>query len=848
MQDLKHAIRLLAKSPGFTATAILTLALAIGVNSAVFALLNGLVLRPVVPLRPAEVVNLFTAKQSASRDYRQFSYAEYQSLREGRDTFADVAAVQFALAGIGRDEGMRRSFAFFTSENFFSMMGVTPAFGRFYSAEECRPNANLPVVVTSYAYWQRSGSRPDFVGSILRVNGRPYTVIGVTPEGFSGLNAIISPDLWVPLGVFAQFGSAFSDANGSPDLLSPKNYTLNVTARLAPGVTLESLKPRLPVLAQHLTALQPADVTGTRELQAEAPSRFSLSTQPSNDGSTAFLTIGLFSMSGCVLLIASLNLANMLLARGSARAKEIALRLALGATRWRIVRQLLTEGLLLACAGGALGLVVSLWANDLLLQSIAGLFSSMNFSLVIHMRPDALVLGVTFLFCLFATLMFSLGPALKASRADLVHDLKQSSGDTAVSGRWNRFFAPRHCLIMAQIALSLTLLFSAGLFLRGAVKAGGLDLGFEPAGDLITEMDYTLANTPAEDTKRSLFSAIDRVRAQPGVQAAAVGTMLPYGNLTNINRVMPAGEAPVVNKADPNAPTPGFNALYTSTTPGYFDALGVRLLRGRDFTDTEARDKAAPLVAIVDDKLAKQLFPKGDALGQRIRYTQPPSDGSPAEMEIVGICASHRHDVLNAQNMGRLFVPYAAAFNGNVYLHVRYATKDPVATAAAIAPLRAALRSSNPDLPVLQITPFANLVEKNIGLWIVRIGAVLFGVFGAIALALAVVGVYGVKSYAVARRTREIGIRMAVGAQPGDVFALIIKQGALQTALAVTIGLLFSLGIGQLLAKLLYQVSPTDPIALGGSAALLAGAALFACFMPARRATKVSPMTALRSE
>ena len=303
-----------------------------------------------------------------------------------------------------------------------------------------------------------------------------------------------------------------------------------------------------------------------------------------------------------------------------------------------------------------------------------------------------------------------------------------------------------------------------------------------------------------------------------------------------------------MTKADPNAPTPGFNALYTSTTPGYFDAIGVRLLRGRDFTDTEARNKAAPLVAIVDASLAKQLFPKGDAIGQRIRYTQPPSDGSPAEMEIVGICARHRHDVLNAQNIGRLFVPLAAAYNGNVYLHVRYGTKDPGAIAAAIAPLRAALRSSNPDLPVLQITPYANLVEKNIGLWIVRIGAVLFGVFGAIALVLAVVGVYGVKSYAVARRTREIGIRMAVGAQPGDVFALIMKQGALQTALAVAAGLLLSLGVGQLLAKMLYQVSPADPVALGASATLLATAALLACFLPARRATKVSPMNALRAE
>ena len=849
MNDFKFAFRTLAKTPGFTAVAVLTLALAIGVNSAVFSLLNGLILRPVVPLRPAEVVNLFTAKQGASRDYRQFSHAEYLALREAKDTFADVAAVQFALAGIGRDDGMRRSFAFFTSENFFPMMGVTPTLGRFYTAEECRPNANLAVVVSSYSYWQRMGGRPDFVGSTLRVNGQPFTVIGVAPDGFSGLNAIISPDLWVPLGVFAKFTAAFSDTAALSDLASPKNYTLNLTARLAPGLTLQRLTPRLPALAQRLTALQPADATGARELQAEMPSRLSMSTTPSNDGSTSFLTIGLFSMSGCVLLIASINLANMLPARGAARSKEIALRLALGATRWRIIRQLLAEGLLLAVAGGALGLLVSLWANDLLIQSISGLFSSMNFSLVINMRPDALVLGVTFGFCLIATLLFSLGPALKSSRVDLVHDLKQQGGEPTATGRLNRFFAGRHCLVMIQVALSLTLLFSAGLFLRGALKASDLALGFQPAGNLVVEMDYSLGLAPPDAVKRSLFSVLDRVASLPGVQGTGASTLLPYGNLTNTSRVMPASEAPAIStKTDPNAPTPGFNGLFAGTTPGYFKAMEITLLRGRDFTRNEAFDKAAPGVAIVDSLLAAKLFPKGDALGQRIRYTQAPADGSPAEMEIVGICAVHRHDALNAKDLGHLYVPFAHAFNGNVFLHVRLASLDAAATAAAVNPLRAALRAFDPDLPILQITPYANLLGKSVGLWVVRIGAVLFGIFGLIALVLAVVGVYGVKAYAVARRTREIGIRMALGAHPRDVFALIMTQGALQTALAVIVGLLLSLGVGRLLSGLLFEVSPYDPFALAGSTALLSAAALLACYLPARRATQISPVTALRSE
>ena len=846
--DLKFSLRTLAKSPGFTALAVVTLALAIGVNSAVFALVNGLVLRPLVPLRPAEVVNVFTARAGASKDYRQFSHAEFQALREAKDVFADVAAIQFGLAGIGRDGEIRRSFAFFTSENFFSLCGVRPALGRFYSAEECRPNANLPVLVASYPYWQRMGGQPDFLNSTLRVNGRNFTVIGIAPRDFSGLNALASPDIWLPLGVYAQFAGPFGAAATITDLAQPKNYALNVTARLAPGLTVASVAPRLPAIARRLTAIQPADATGERELQVEPPSRFSLSTNPTGEGSLAFLAVAPLAMAGAVLLIACLNLANMLLARGTARAKEVALRLALGASRWRIVRQLLAEGLVLAMSGGALGLLVASWGNDVLLNSLGTLFTSMNFSLAMDTHPDATVLGVTFLFCLAATLMFSLGPALRTSRVDLVHDLKQQSGDTAGTNRLNRFFAPRHCLVMAQIALSLMLLFSAGLFFRGALKAGGLDLGFDPAGGLVAELDYSLGQTPETESKRAMFAAVDRVRAMPGVQSAALASFLPYGNISNQTRVIPASAAPSAKATDKNAPDPGADADYTSITPDYFNALGVRLLRGRDFTFTEASDKASPRVAIIDELLAKQLFPAGDALGQHLRYTQPPADGSPAEMEIVGIVAQHRHNISNKHRAGFLFVPLAQAFSANVFIHARLATKDPATTAAGVAQLRATLRALDPDLPVLQIVPFTSVVERNVSLWIVRIGAVLFGVFGGVALVLAVVGVYGLKAYAVARRTREIGIRMALGAQPGDVLALVFRQGALQTALAVIIGLGLSLAAGQLLATMLYQVSPADPFALGSAAALLTVVALFACWLPARRATRINPITALRTE
>jgi predicted permease len=846
IQDFKFAFRQLLKSPGFTSVAVMTLALAIGVNSAIFAIVNDVVLHPVVPMRPSEVVNVFTARENASHDYRQFSYNEFRELREnGGDVFADLAAFEFALAGIGRDHEMRRSFAFLTSENYFSLMGTQPYRGRFYTAEECKPNANIAVVVTSYGFWKRMGSRSDFVGSSLQINGQPYTVIGIAQDGFSGANALIAPDVWLPLGMYARLGSAFNYSESVHDLALPKNYALNLTGRMRADLTIDAAKSRLPVLAKRLTSIQPADAEGARELQIQTPSRFSLSNSPQDDGPITLIGTLLMGMAGAVLLIASLNLANMLLARGTVRAKEIAVRLAVGASRWRIIRQLLCEGLLLALLGGAVGLVLSTQWNDLLLGSLSSLLGSTSASFVLNLHPDGPALAATFLFCVAATLLFSLGPALKATKADLVNDLKQQVGEPARIGRLSRFFAPRHISVMAQIALSLMLLFAAGLFFRGALKAVGLNPGFIAAGDLVTEIDFSLIKKDPGEAKRLMSTITQRARELPGVRAAAFGTMLPYGNFTNTRRIMSIKET---MPTDPKAADPGQGALFTAITPGYFDAIGVRLLRGRDFTQTECENKETRRVAILDEEMAKKLFPNEDAIGQHIRYTQPPRDGSPSDFEVVGIVNQHRHDVQNDTLNQRLFVPFAQSYDGNVFLHVRFSTQDRHSVAAMTAPLRQMLRDIDSDLPILSITPYVDLIEKSPNLWIIKLGAILFGAFGCIALLLAVVGVYGVKAYAVACRTHEIGIRMALGAHRKDVFALIMRQGALQTALAVAIGLLLSLAAGRVLSQILYGVSPSDLFSLITASVMLATAALLACFLPAHRATQINPITALRTE
>jgi predicted permease len=846
LQDLHFSLRQLARTPGFTAIAIVTLAVAIGVNSAIFSIINGLVLRPVVPYKPREVVNIFTARKAANRDYRPFSYAEFLALRESSPVFSDVAALGFTLAGVGRGDEVRRSIVFFGSDNLLKLLGARPAAGRFFEPAETRPNAGIQVAVASYALWQRMGGHADFIGSTLKLNGQGFTVIGVTPRGFTGINAIVAPDLWLPLGVYTLF-NPIDATSKTQDLNLSSSYALNLIGRFQPGLTLQSAGSLLSTIEKRLDALQPPETAATaaRELQLQAPSRFSLGTSPSGDGPVGTLAGLLLGMAGVVLLIACLNLANMLLARGSARAREFAIRLALGAPRWRVVRQLLVEGLMLALAGGALGFLIALWSNGLLVKSINTMFRAMSFSLAIDLQPDAAALGATFLFCIIATLIFSLGPALKFVRTDVVQDLKQQSGEPALAGRWNRFFSARHCLVMAQIALSLVLLFSGGLFLRGAFNAAGLKPGFDTAGGIVAEMDFSLTRTDAATTQKRMQSVLARVQALPGVRHAALATLLPYGNITNVRRIMSTDAAPAI---DPKASQPGFDGLFTAITPDYFNALGVTLLRGRTFTTIEAENSKAPPVAIVDERMAESLFPHENALGRRIRYTTPSSDGSPAEMEIVGVVTSFRHEASTEGPRHRLFVPFVQGSYHDVYVNVRLATASPAAVLASIGTVRNTLRLVDPDLPVLRVIPFGSVIDGNINLWVVKLGAIMFSIFGGLALLLAVVGVYGVKAYAIARRTREISIRMALGAMPTEVFLLIMRQGALQIVIASAVGTSFALLLGKALSSMLFNVSPADPLVLGISAAVLALTTLLACWLPACRATNVSPMIALRAE
>ena len=845
--DFKLALRLLAKSPGFSAVAILTLAVTIGVNSAIFSLIDGALLRPAVPLKPEEVVCIFTGSRDAKRSFRQFSYAEFTALREANAVFQDVAAVNFNYVSLGREMELQRSFAFMVSDNYFRLMGTQPVAGRFFTAEETRPNAAQRVVVASYKLWQKQGGRADFVGSSLLVNGQAHTVIGISPEGFSGVSALVAPEIWLPFGLFGENTAAFGETPKSRDLADPRDYSVNLMGRLQPGLTIKTAEPYLPAIAARLAAVDVSASGIGRDLVLTKP--FGINTAPGDAGPLRLVGVLLLCMSGVVLVIGCLNLANMMLARGSARAPEIAVRLALGARRGQIVRQLLTEGVVLAAIGGALGLLLSLWSNSYLQNFFVAEFASFNFTLTAQLRPDLVVVAATFVLCLISTLVFSLGPALRAARADLVHDLKGCAGDAAVSGSWNRFFSGRHLMVMGQIALCLVMLFAAGLFLRAAMKEGrqAAATGFTTEGVAIAELDFSLARTDPLEVMRRASAAVERLRRLPAVKTAALTTLVPYNSSIATTRLLRAEE--LAGGIDRTGSANGTVGIYSSVTPGYFDSIGVHVLRGRDFTEAESRATGAGHVCIIDERMAEKLFAGEDAVGRRVRYAEPTAGGSSGEMEIVGIVNRHAHGM---EDRGKpapgVYVPLAQEFNPVLFLTVRSQGNDARTVREAVANYRRELHELDPDLPILQMLSFPAFIEKNFTLRMVELGAKIFGVFGAVALLLASVGVYGVKAYAVERRTREIGIRIALGANRGDVFALIMKQGAQQTLVALVIGLGLSLLVGHALAATFFQVKPDDPVVLGFAAAILAGATMLACFVPARRATRVSPLRALRSE
>ncbi len=828
MTDLKFALRQLLKTPGFTAVAVLTLALGIGANSTIFTLINAVVLKPLGGHDPDRLVGVYSQNTARPGEYRSFSYPNFTDLRAAREVFEDVYAFSPSQVGVTEGDTTRKVFSLNVSANYFSVFGTPVALGRDFLPED--ETSASPVVIVSHEWWQRQGAPADIVGRSLTVNGRSCTIIGVAARGFTGTVPTLPTEFYFPL------LSRDSDAGR---LTNRSRHDWMLVGRLKPGLPLAEANSRLGVVSDQLAQAFPAENRDQRLLVAKLP-RMGVSTAPHDDrGLLSALSALLLGMSCAVLLIACLNLANLLLARGTARRREIAIRLALGATRGDILRQLLVEGGLLALAGGAFGLLAAVWISGWLVSSLNVVAPS---PVLISIQPDGRVLSATLGFCALATVFFALGPAWKLARRDVNADLKEQTATDSGGGHAG-LFAAKHLLVVGQVALSLTLLVAAGLFAKGAIKAMNINPGFRFDRGFYLQLDAGLLGRPEASVRQLYGEVLERVRGLTGVDSATLAASVPLGELSLGEGVQRAG-SPLPPPVDAATPEEGrsIGARFNVIASDYFRTLGIALQRGREFEPREFSATNLPLVAIVNTVLAEKLWPGEDALGRRLQF----GNGQP--VEVVGVVTPFRGELAEETPSPMVFVPYAQVRDNWSAMHLHVRALPPADPEALMRTVREEVRQLDPALPVLAVKSLRQHMETNILVWLIRAGAGLFAALGAVAMLLAVVGVYGVKAYSVARRTREIGIRMALGASRDQVLGLILREGVRLTVVGLGLGLLLAAAAAKAMSGFLFEVQPFDPLVFATAPLLLTFSTLLACWLPARRASRVDPMVALRTE
>ena len=817
-QDLQYAFRMFAKAPGFVAIAILVLATGIGANTAMFSFANELLLRPLWG-RGGELVGVYSRDRTVPDSYQLFSYPTYADVR-ANGTFESVMAQTYTMAASPTGDDTRRLLAAVVSSNYFETLRVTLAAGRPFTVDEERPGARVPVAIATYSAWKKAGLDPAFLGRTITINSDDYTIVGVAPEGFSGTMAMLSPELFVPLGMFdAVVDNRFKNNGGG--LRDRSNFGLSVAGRLAPGVTMEGAAARLDVLSRQLEAAYPAD-NRNLALSAGRLSRLSISPGPQSNTALATFTGFLLTLSGLVLVIACLNIANMLLARGAARRKEIAVRLALGARRSRIIWQLLTESLLLAAAGGALGLLFSYWTMRIFLSSLG---SALPFTLTLNPAPDWAVLAATIVFTAIGTVAFGLGPALGLSRRDLVGDLKDRS--QAGAGSRRRFNA-KNVMVITQVALSLALLTAGGVFTRTTSTAAAGRPGFEYDGLILTRLDTKLAGldpTGATATYRELMS---RVRAQSGVTAASVASTIPFGDSV---------EGRLIERVGLEAHPPVRARAYRTVGADYFASLGLKLVKGREFTPAEESSAGGSSVAIVDEALASRLFEETDPIGQMIRVARDSGDFATAAgdpMEIVGVAPPIREEMLDHSVVAHVYIPFGHHYRSDMFIQARLAPGADQRT--GLDRLRSTLREINPRVPILSSSTMQAFHDGSLELWALNTTSAAFTALGVMAMLIASIGVYGVRAYIVSQRTREIGIRMALGAGRSEVLRMVLKDGAFLTLTGLAIGLPLALLVSVALRSVFVDVGGVDVVVLIVASIVLA-VSVHRCRRPARVAS-----------
>jgi predicted permease len=811
-QDLRFGLRMLFKNKAVTVVAVLSLSLGIGANTAIFSLVDRLLVRPLPVEEPERLV---TFNKGAAPDlFDKFTYPDFADYRDQNEVFDGLVCFVETALNLSERGQTERVHALQVSGNYFSALRVTPALGRGFLLEEERAPDSPPVAVLSYGLWRRRfGADPSVVGREITLNGQGYTVVGVAPAEFTGTIRGAAPDIYAPI--------------------KPENnrhkYWLLLMGRLKPGVNREQAQAAMNVLGPQIARHYPRPDGSPR---SEPPFFLEDGSQGHAYllGKLSFPLKMLTGIVALVLLIACANVANLLLARARTRRKEIAIRMAIGAGRGRLVRQLLTESLLLAALGGGLGLWLAGPIGKLLASFTPPVGRGFSTPLSLEGGLDARVLVFTICLSLLAGIIFGLAPALRASRTGLVAALKDGAGD----GPGLRRFNPRKLLVVAQVALSFLVLIGAGLCVRSLQRLQAIDAGFDPDRTLVMSLNLGLSGY--DEARGQIFyqQLVGRVTGLPGVESASLAQLTPLSDDLLTRSTAIEGYQP-----QPGEKMESF--FYNVVAPRYFETLRTPMVSGRDFTP---QDRAgAPQVVIINETLARRYFPDGDALGKRLIFGAYRGAPIPLQhLEIVGVVKDSKYMDLTEQPRRMMFLPLAQSYRPEMRLHVR-AAQDP---AAMIAAVRREAQKLDANLPVYNIKTLEE--QKDRSLYTARMAATLLSVFGGLALLLASVGLYGVMAYVVGQRRREIGVRLALGARRRDIFGLVIKEGMATVAAGVALGLAGAIAGTRLLSAFLYGVETTDAATFIGVALLLAAVALLANYLPARRAAQTDPMKALRAE
>jgi putative ABC transport system permease protein len=799
-KDIRYGLRSLARRPGFTAIAAITLALGIGANTAIFSVVNAVLLRPLPYDDPERIVWLWdTAPQLATLPT---SLPDFLGWKEQNRSFESLAAFQGGNMFVDAGDGSTDTRIGLVTPELFSVFRVSPILGRTFTNEETLPG-RFRVAVLSHAMWQsRFGSDPNVSGRTIQLNGIAYTIIGVMPAGFSYPDRA---ELWRPLPI-------------DPAKLDPGPHYLDVVGRLKPGVTLAQAQADMSTIAARLSQ-QYKEKNAGHGVKLEPLTKVVV-------GDVGLALYVLLGAVGFVLLIACANLANLMLARVGARQKEIAVRTALGASRVRIVRQLLTESVMLAVIGGGAGLLLAIWAVRWIVSLSADTIPRVH-----EISMDPRVAAFTLLVSVLTGLLFGLAPALQVSRPDLTDALKESGRSTAGLRR-NRL---RSALVVTEVALSLVLLVGAGLMIRSFAKLSQVDPGFKP--DQVMTMGVVLLRgkyPEDEQVAQGFAQLLDRAVNTPGVLSAGAISDLPLTGSNISDSFIIEGRPPIPKESEPTTE-------YHIITPRYFESMGIPLLSGRDIAPTDTRQ--SPNVVVINDAFARRHFAGENPLGHRLKLQGQERD----PLQIVGVINNVRNLALDEQPTPEVYVPFLQdPLSPNYQRSMTIVARTKTDPAAVAGPLRAALTSVDKSLPFYAFKPLSEHLRDSLARR--RFNLVLLSIFGGVALVLAAVGIYGVISYGVSQRTHEMGIRTALGAKPRDVLKLVVRQAMVLALGGVGIGLLASLALTRLMKSLLFNVGVTDPLTFAAIALLMTLVALLACLVPARRATKVDPIVALRYE